>query len=172
MALYTVGCGLITTFSVDTPFGQWFGFEIITGLGLGAGFALPSLAVQTVLSAEDIPVGTTLCNFLFALGGTVFVSLAQALFQNGIIVGTHTHMPGLDPNLILEAGATDLRNVLSNVNLGDRLAGALLAYVEGLRGVFILTLVCSAASLMTACFWPWETVKKKVISTERRGVEK
>ena len=166
MALYTIGCGLITTFNVDTPFGRWFGFEILTGIGLGAGFALPSLAVQTVLSSEDIPVGTTLCNFFFALGGTVFVSVAQAIFQNGIIAGTRKHLPGLDPNLILDAGATELRNVLGSVKLGYRLIDALLVYVEGLRGVFILTLICSAVSFLIACFWPWETVKKEAVHGE------
>ncbi len=166
MVFYCVGCGLITTFGVDTPFRKWFGFEIFTGIGLGAGFALPSLAVQTVLSPEDIAVGTTLCNFFFALGGAIFVSVGQAIFQNGVIAGTRTHLPKLNPNLLLEAGATDLRTVLNSAHLGDHLNEALLAYMEGLHGVFILTLVCSATSFLTACFWPWKTVKRGVSRTE------
>lgn len=166
MALYCVGCGLITTFGVNTPFARWFGFEILTGVGLGAGFALPSLAVQTVLSADDVAVGSTMCNFFFALGGTVFVSVGQAVFQNGLIAGIRRYLPDLDPNLILQVGATDLRSVLYQHQLEDDLDKALLAYMVGLRGVFILILACSAASLVTACFWPWESVKTQESSKE------
>ena len=166
MAMYCVGCGLITTFAVDTPFARWFGFEILTGIGLGAGFALPSLAVQTVLSLDDVAVGSTICNFFFALGGTVFVSVGQTLFQNGLIVGVQRYLPNLDPNLILRVGATDLRNVLNQHQFGDDLSKALLAYMKGLRAVFILTLACSVASLVTACFWPWISVKKQAGSKE------
>jgi len=163
MATYCVGCGLITTLGVHTPFAKWFSFELLTGIGLGAGFALPSLAVQTVLSTGDIPVGTTLCNFFFALGGTVFLSVAQAIFQNGLLIAFRKHLPGLDPGLILKTGATNLETILGNAHLGNKRGEALSAYMEGLRGVFILILGCSAASFLTACFWPWKTTKKETV---------
>ena len=162
-AIYCVGCGLITTLGVDTPFVKWFSFELLTGIGLGAGFALPSLAVQTVLSAEDIPVGTTLCNFFFALGGTVFLSVGQAIFENRLTIAFRKHLPGLDPGLILKTGATDLGNLLDNAHLGDKRGEVLSLYMEGLRGVYILILVCSAASFLTACLWPWKTTKKELV---------
>lgn len=63
-ALMTVGAGLITTFGVDTVFGKWFGYQIITGLGAGVGFNVPLVAVQTVLPLEDIPIGTVSTMFL------------------------------------------------------------------------------------------------------------
>ena len=34
-AIFTVGLGLLTTLDVDTPFGKWFAFQIIAGIGCG-----------------------------------------------------------------------------------------------------------------------------------------
>lgn len=98
MAIYCVGCGLMTTLSAGTSFAKWFGFELLTGTGLGAGSALPSLAVETVLSTEDIPVGTTSCNSFLALGETVFLSASQAIFQNGLIKAFRNTCPNWTQN--------------------------------------------------------------------------
>jgi hypothetical protein len=35
MALFTIGCGLLSTLSVDSSFGVWFGYQIVTGFGMG-----------------------------------------------------------------------------------------------------------------------------------------
>lgn len=35
MALFTIGCGLLSTMSVDSSFGAWFGYQIVAGLGMG-----------------------------------------------------------------------------------------------------------------------------------------
>ena len=35
MALFTIGCGLLSTLSPETPFGKWFGYQVLSGVGLG-----------------------------------------------------------------------------------------------------------------------------------------
>ena len=40
------------------PFGKWFGYEVLTGAGVGVGFRIPIIAVQTVLPLKDVHVGT------------------------------------------------------------------------------------------------------------------
>lgn len=35
MSIFTIGLGLLSTLSVDTPFAKWFGFEVLSGAGLG-----------------------------------------------------------------------------------------------------------------------------------------
>jgi hypothetical protein len=35
MALFTIGCGLLSTLGVDTSFGKWFGYQVLAGAGLG-----------------------------------------------------------------------------------------------------------------------------------------
>jgi hypothetical protein len=35
MSIFTVGLGLLSTLAVDTPFGKWFGYQIVAGAGVG-----------------------------------------------------------------------------------------------------------------------------------------
>jgi len=42
MVLYTVGAGMITTYDLDTPLRQWFGYQVIAG----EHFAMPSRSVS------------------------------------------------------------------------------------------------------------------------------
>ena len=50
-----IGEDLMTTWSVNTPFANWFGYQALTGLGIGMGQQQPQVAIQAVLPKEDIP---------------------------------------------------------------------------------------------------------------------
>ena len=43
-----LGCGLITTWQLDSPAGIWVGYQIILGIGIGLALQLPAVAVQAV----------------------------------------------------------------------------------------------------------------------------
>jgi len=58
-AIFTVGAGLLKTLQVDSSAGKWIGYQILTGIGAGAGVQIPFIAVQVVLSAKDMPTGST-----------------------------------------------------------------------------------------------------------------
>jgi hypothetical protein len=110
------------------PFGKWFGYKVLTGAGVGVGFQIPIIAVQTVLPLEDVPVGTACVIFFQSLGGALFISVGQTVFQNGIIRGTRTYAPDVNPHLLLRAGATEIRN---KVGKSDQLPQVLRAYMVG-----------------------------------------
>lgn len=44
----SVGCGLITTWQVDSSAGVWAGYQIVSGVGSGLAMQLPAVAVQAV----------------------------------------------------------------------------------------------------------------------------
>lgn len=54
-AILTVGCGMLYTLRVDTNAGRWIGYQILAGIGAGAGMQVPFLAVQAVTSPLDMP---------------------------------------------------------------------------------------------------------------------
>ncbi len=119
-AIATIGTGLITMYDIDISSGKWIGYQIVVGAGVGAGFQVPMTAVQTVLKAEDIPVGTAIVMFAQTLGGALFIAVGQSVFQNGLISGVVKYAPGVTPEIIVGAGATEMRHVLGLV--AERLA--------------------------------------------------
>ena len=160
-ALMTVGAGLITTFGVDTVFGKWFGYQIITGLGAGVAFNVPLVAVQTVLPMEDIPIGTVSTMFFQSLGGALFIAVAQSVFQNGLISGLKKDAPELDPKLMVNTGATAIRSVLKQIGREDQLRPVTMAYTSGLKDTYRVVVAAAGVAFLMACLFEWKSVKKE-----------
>ena len=81
-AIMCVGTGLLTLLKVHTSSGEWIGYQIPYGFGLGITLQIPLIASQTVLPLEDVPTGTSVLIFCQLLGGAIFVSVGQNLFTN------------------------------------------------------------------------------------------
>jgi len=160
MAFFAIGSGLITTFSLHTTTGQWFGYQVLAGAGVGIGFQGSILVIQTVLPLSDIPVGTACVSFFQQLGGALFIPVAQSLFQNGLLSGIQKYEPGLDAQVFLHSGATEIRTILRAMHREDALDGIRQAYVDGLTNTFWITASCSIVAFLCACGLQWKSVKK------------
>lgn len=160
MVLYTIGAGLITLFDIDTPLSEWFGFQVVTGLGIGAGFQVGVLVVQTVLDQSWVPVGTASVQFFQALGGAVAIGICQTLFQNGLIDELTRKDIGIDPQLIIQIGASDIRDTLEAMGRSDAIQTVLEAYMTGLRNTFYVSVVCAGLAFFCACALQWKSIKK------------
>ncbi|KAJ5983525.1 hypothetical protein N7481_005624 [Penicillium waksmanii] len=159
-AIAAIGTGLITLFDVDMPSGKWIGYQIVAGAGVGAGFQVPMTAVQTVLSPEDIPVGTAAVMFFQTLGGALFIAVGQSVFQNGLIDGISKYTTGVDPMVILGAGATEMRKVLGEIGKLDQIDGVIEAYMSGLRDSYRVALALMVVAFVASLFLEWKSVKK------------
>jgi hypothetical protein len=154
-----IGFGLLTTYSTNIPTGKWIGYQLLAGLGCGSGFQVPITAVQTVLAVEDISVGSAAVIFFQNLGGALFISVGQSVFQNGLIRGLEQYAPKVNPHAILDAGATNIRSILASLGQEDQFGNITLAYMVGLRDTYrvSLSLACVAAAI--ALFFEWKSVK-------------
>lgn len=159
-AIAAIGCGLITLYDIDISSGKWIGYQILVGAGVGAGFQIPMTAVQTVLAAEDIPVGTAAVMFFQTLGGALFLAVGQSVFQNGLIGGIQKYAPKVSAAAIVGAGATETRHVLTQMGQIDQLRNVLMAYMDGLRDSYRVTLALMVVSFFAACLMEWKSVKK------------
>jgi hypothetical protein len=172
--LFAIGSGLISTFAVDTSFAKRFGYQVLTGAGVGVGFQAPMIAVQTVLPLEDVPIGTAAVIFFQSLGGALFISIGLSVFQTGVIRAVRTSVPGLNPEILLRAGATELRAVLLKLGIVDELPAVLKAYMVGLTDSFRVTIACVSLAAIVACFFEWKSVKdgevKKKEVAEEKGI--
>ncbi|EEU47379.1 uncharacterized protein NECHADRAFT_67330 [Fusarium vanettenii 77-13-4] len=160
MVLFTVGSGMLTTLDVDSQLKEWFGYQVIAGLGIGAGFQIGVLIVQTVLPQEWVPVGTACIQFFQAFGGALFIAVAQTVFQNGLIDTIKADNIGIDPTIFINSGASEIKEVLTKMDRLDAFDTVLEAYMKGLRDTFYISLACSACALIACLFFQWKSVKQ------------
>ncbi|KAL6696732.1 MFS general substrate transporter [Trichoderma pleuroticola] len=162
MILYTVGTGLLTTLDVHSPLKVWFGYQVVAGLGIGAGFQTAVLVVQTVLTQEWVPIGTACVQFFQVLGGAVFVAVAQTLFQNGLIDQLEKDNLGINPQLFINSGASEIKSVLASINRLDAFDAVLKAYMLGLRHTYYISVACAGCAFLCCLAFEWRSVKKGV----------
>ncbi|MCJ1477933.1 MFS sugar transporter [Lambiella insularis] len=158
--LMAIGAGLLTTLTVGSGIGMWLGYQIIYGFGVGFGFQQPLMAAQTVLPLEDVPVGTSTVMFIQILGGALFVSAAQNVFENQLVTNLiAANIPNLNPQTIVSNGATALTNLVSTSDLAEVLA----AYNGAITKTFQIPLVMACLSIFGAIAMEWRSVKGKKV---------
>ena len=154
--LMAVGAGLLTTFQPDTGSSKWIGYQILFGVGLGFGMQQPNVAAQTVLSRQDVSIGVSLIFFAQALGGAAFVSIAQNVFTN-CLVSRLSNVSGLDPIILVNIGATDIRNIVA----ADDLSTVISAYNFALTSAYNVALAMACFSAVGSLVVEWRSVKGK-----------
>lgn len=159
--LMSTGSGLTTTFELNTGHPAWIGYQVLFGLGLGAGMQQPSLAAQTVLSQEDVSIGISLMFFAQSLGGAAFICIGQSLFVNGLADGL-TSIPGIDMQTIVRAGATELARVVPQGKMHDVLE----VYNDSLRKAFLVVVVVTCLMVLPALGMEWKSIKNKKEESE------
>ena len=156
-----IGSGLVSTLDVNTSFSKWFGYQLLTGIGAGMSIQVSLLAVQAVLDIEDIPIGTACIIFFQTLGGALFIAVAQAVFQNGIVRAAKELVPDIDPALILATGATQLRAALTKIGKQDELPEVLKVYMVGLKDAFRVSVGLASAAVLAAIFVEWKSINSE-----------
>lgn len=158
--LQAVGAGMLTTFQTNTGHSQWIGYQVIYGLGVGAGMQQPLLCAQAVLPLRDVPVGTAVIAFTQILGGALFISVAQNVFQNRLISGLQSTVPSLQPSLVLQTGATSLQDVIPH----QFLSAVQLAYNRALTQTWYVGVAMACMTVFGAAVIEWKSVKGKQLS--------
>ncbi|KAF3061437.1 putative HC-toxin efflux carrier TOXA [Daldinia childiae] len=161
IAMVAVGAGLITTLDLHTPFANWFGYQVLDGLGVGVGFQASVIVVQNVVSRELVPQATSCVQFFQSLGGALFIAVAQTVFQNGLINGLARDAPHLDPGLFTHSGASQVRQVLASIGQERMLDAVLGAYMRGLRHTYYISAAAATVAFLAALGLQWKKIEKK-----------
>ena len=115
------------------------------------------IAVQAVLPIEDVPIGTSAVIFAQTLGGALFISVGQNVFTNRLVDGLKSAAPGLDPNIVLNVGATTLRSAVP----AQYIEGVLLAYNKALTDCYYVSLAMACLTIIGSASMEWKSVKGK-----------
>lgn len=154
--LTPIGAGLISTLQVDSGHSSWIGYQVLYGYGLGLGFQQAQLAAQTVLKRVDVPTGLALMVFMQTMGGAIFISVGQNILTSNLVSGITQIVEGVDPAMIVNTGATELRHLVPT----DQLPAVLEVYNHALRQVFLISAGLSSAAILGALGLEWKSVKK------------
>lgn len=160
-AIFTIGSGMLYTLKVDSPAGRWIGYQILAGIGAGASVQIPFVAVQVVTSEKDMPTANAMVMFFNSLGGAISISIAQNIFVNSLSKEIPKYAPQVNPQLVIKAGATFVRQVVSP----QYLPGVLVAYTNAICNAFIVAIATGALAFFASFGMEWKSVKgKKLMS--------
>lgn len=157
--IMTIGAGLLSTLEVNSGHAKWIGYQALFGIGLGLGMQQPMIVAQTALSPADVPSGTALVMFAQTLGGSIFISVGQNIFQNQLFNNLRADAPSANAAELVAAGATMLRKVVS----GPVLQQVLVAYNGAITQTFYVAVAIGALSLIGPIFVEWLSVKGKKV---------
>jgi hypothetical protein len=156
----SVGVGLLTTFHVDSGHAAWIGYQVLYGMGIGAGMQVCFVVVQVAVPPVDIPVAMALVVFAQTLGGAIFVSVSDTIFSNLLVQNLADAVPGLSPSIVSSTGATALKNVIAP----QYLPGVLVAYNHAITQTWYAAVALAAVSIIgvAAVDWTISLKEKKV----------
>ncbi|KAF5569507.1 major facilitator superfamily transporter [Fusarium phyllophilum] len=154
--IFTTGAGLLYTVSQNTPTARWFGYEVLAAAGFGIAIQIPIFAVQVVLGAGDISLGTVLIILSQALGGSVGLSISQNVFQNSLRQRLKT-IADIDIQAVIAAGGTDLEHVVS----ADSLAYVRDAFRYGISNAFLVSTALGGVAFLASIGMERTRIKSK-----------
>lgn len=127
------------------------------------------IAVQTVLSADDMPMGLALLNFSQMMGGAVWLAVAQVIFSYGLRENLARFAPATDADKIIALGATAFRSFVPEAEM----PGVLSAFSKAINWVFCLAVALVGISFLASFGVGWKSVKKQkkmqAVDSEEHG---
>ncbi|KAL5372094.1 hypothetical protein DPSP01_013770 [Paraphaeosphaeria sporulosa] len=150
-AVGTIGCGLLCMLDLETSTGKWIGYQLLAGAGIAFSVQNGMNIAQANVENADLAAVVANVYFFQTVGGAFTTSAAQAAFVNQLLVKLPSSAPGVDPQLVINTGATQLREVFT----AEQLPGIITAYIHGLKAVWgVATGIVLLGALWTAVI-PW-----------------
>ncbi|KAL9089179.1 MAG: hypothetical protein Q9159_002650 [Coniocarpon cinnabarinum] len=167
----TVASGLMFTLTSDSAAKVWIGYQILAGVALGLCFNVPVIITQKIVHKEDIAPATAimLCKdvalvlneaggrtdnsaIVFqSLGGSLLVTAAQSLFQNGLMQKLEQSIPSINPSEVFLTGSTRVQT-----SFPPRVLPAIdSAYMTGLHKAFILAIASGGVATLVTVSQRW-----------------
>lgn len=166
-AIGTIGLGLMTTLKVDTPTVQWAGYQVITSAGFGMAIQQGFTAVQTVLEPDDMAVGTSAVVASQSLGGALFLSVGNSIFQSCLVKATAEHvLKDINVKELIDGGAASFRQLVPDNDLPLMLE----VYNKALATVFTISIPLGVLSVVMSCFIEWKSVKQPKMASREMAV--
>ncbi|KAI0469930.1 major facilitator superfamily domain-containing protein [Xylariaceae sp. FL0804] len=155
-----IGGGLTSDFKPDTPTSKWVGYQLIQGIGRGAGMQMPLIATQNAVALDLIPISISLLIFVQNLAGSIAVVIATVVFTQSLLQDLPILAPSVSPATAVAAGSgADAVRALVPPD-SPELQGLLLAFSNGVDKTFYLVAAFGATAFAFALLMGWNNVRK------------
>jgi MFS family permease len=141
--LGALGMAMIFSLRGNASTGSWIGYEVLAASGIGLSLQIPMLANQAAVSAADMSAVTSTTLFFENIGTTIFTAASEAAFTNGLLEGLRDSTLAINPQSVVDAGATQLRHKFSPAELPYVLD----AYLQGCKTSYKVGLACAVAAV-------------------------
>ncbi|KUJ18298.1 MFS general substrate transporter [Mollisia scopiformis] len=156
--LTTVGCGLLYSLSTHSSSGEWIGYQIVAGLGIGLALQVPIISAQAIVDPSDLASATAMILFFQTIGGAFFVSAGEVAFTNILLQKLPTDAPSVNPQSVVAVGVTQIRATYA----ADVVPGIVNSYMSGLKVAYAIAIASAGISVFAALFSKWRNLKGKV----------
>lgn len=159
----TAGLTLFTQLHLDTPLWVSGGYMLVLGSGMGMFMQPLVLAMQNIVSIDDLGAGTSTNNFARSLGGAIGTAVLGAVMNNRLDHELRENLPGavaqLDPERTQGFDDADLSDVIESPTVVQHLPEPVkevvqLAFTDGLDMVFAVAAAIASLSIVMTLFLP------------------
>ncbi|KAI1769876.1 MFS general substrate transporter [Hypoxylon cercidicola] len=157
----STGTGLLSLLQPDTSTARWVGFQILVGVGFGAGLQMPIIAVQAAMDGEELASGVAFMVFSQAIGPAIANTLYNVIFLSSLPSQIAEFAPQANVQAIINAGASGFRSVVSPADLN----GVLVAYSNSLGRIYYLAVAFAAICGIASWGMGWNDLRKKEVDS-------
>ncbi|CAH0037625.1 unnamed protein product [Clonostachys rhizophaga] len=152
-----IAAGLVTTFEVDTSMIKLIMYTALCGLAYGIGFSGPQNAVQTVLPADEIPLGMSIMLFAQSFGPAVTIAIAQVIFTNQLWTNLSGFVEGLTRGEMEKSGLSEIVSSVPSAEARQVLEGI----DKSISQTWYLVVGLACATMVGSLLIEWRSVKSK-----------
>ena len=100
---------------------------------------------------------------MYVYSGAIILSICNSVLSNSLVSQISSTIPGINPQTIINAGATGIRNIVSP----QILPLVLEAYNAAVKHVFIVAIVSAGLSALASLGFEWKSIKGKNFASKK-----
>lgn len=168
-AIMVVGWGLMTTLDDHSSTAEKELYPLITAAGIGCLFQLPLTALQAAMPLKDMATSTGAFGFLKTMGGTVGISIGQAIYTS-ILKRKINRMPELSRFDTSPAALSESVRTLQRLPEPER-AQIIHAYAQSISAIWVFNTPIVGVGFIMVLFIKAYSLKRTTIQQGIAGAK-
>ncbi|KAF9052922.1 MFS general substrate transporter [Panaeolus papilionaceus] len=173
-AVFAVGMGLMIMLDANSSMAEKVIFTLIAALGLGCLFQTPLIALQAAMPIKDMATSTSTFVFIRTLGGTVGISVGQAIYTS-FLRKQIVNIPGLPDIDTTPTGLTQGVGKLKTISDSSSRAAVIEAYTKSISKIWLVMTPIVGACFIMVLFIRVYSLKRTIVragDVEKEGDSK